>query len=284
MKREPLDLSHRELLAGHLRAVDTALSEYSFANLYLFRDNHRYEVLSDGDDVFVAGLTYDGARFIMPARNVDPACVERLAALLAEFDIIFPVPEPWLPLFPAPRFAHAYSDGDTDYVYTIEKMSTYPGKKLHKKRNLMKQYEELYEHEEFPLTDDRIADARAVLEEWQTDMGVPPRETDYRSCVEALERYEELALCGGIYYAAGQPAGFILGEELDAKTFALHFAKGLRRFKGVYQFMYNSFARIMPAQYCCLNFEQDLGREALRQAKTSYVPDQLLRKYRVRLR
>lgn len=284
MKREPLDLSHQNLLAGRLRAVDTALSEYSFPNLYLFRDNHRYEVLTDDDEIFVTGITYDGRHFIMPTRNIDERAVARMTALLADFDIVFPVPEKWLGHFPPDRFAYESDDGDTDYVYTIEKMSTYPGKKLHKKRNLMKQYEELYAHDEYPLTAERMADAHAILEQWQNDTGVPPRETDYRSCYEALERYDELVLCGGIYYAEGAPAGFILGEELDEKTFALHFAKGLRRFKGVYQFMYNSFAKIMPAKYCCLNFEQDLGKEALRQAKTSYIPDMLLKKFRVRLK
>jgi uncharacterized protein len=46
--------------------------------------------------------------------------------------------------------------------------------------------------------------------------------------------------------------------------------------------MYNHFAKILPKQYAFLNFEQDLGKLALRIAKSSYDPDRILKKYRVR--
>jgi hypothetical protein len=62
----------------------------------------------------------------------------------------------------------------------------------------------------------------------------------------------------------------------------LHFAKGNRKFKGVYQYMFNQFARILPGKYQYMNFEQDLGKLALRIAKSSYHPDQILEKYRLR--
>jgi hypothetical protein len=109
-------------------------------------------------------------------------------------------------------------------------------------------------------------------------------ETDYRPCREALDRYDELVLCGGIYYANDEPAGFVLGEELNPETFVLHFAKARTKFKGVYQYLFNNFARILPPSYKYLNLEQDLDRENLRVFKSSYVPDLLLKKARVRLK
>jgi uncharacterized protein len=102
--------------------------------------------------------------------------------------------------------------------------------------------------------------------------------------MEALDRYEELVLCGGIYYADGEPAGFVLGEELNESTFVLHFAKARTIFKGIYQFMFNNFAKILPPKYKYLNLEQDLDKENLRVFKSSYIPDVMLTKARVRLR
>jgi len=90
-------------------------------------------------------------------------------------------------------------------------------------------------------------------------------------------------LCGGIYYVEGEPAGFIIGEEINDTTFALHFAKGRRKFKGIYQYMYNQFANILPKKYTHVNFEQDMGNLALKIAKASYHPERMVRKYRVRL-
>jgi hypothetical protein len=111
-----------------------------------------------------------------------------------------------------------------------------------------------------------------------------PGDTDYGPCREALDRYEELVLCGGIYYAGGEPAGFVLGEELGEDTFVLHFAKARTKFKGIYQYLFNTFAKILPPKYKYLNLEQDLDQENLRVFKGSYVPDTMLRKARVSVR
>ncbi len=96
--------------------------------------------------------------------------------------------------------------------------------------------------------------------------------------------YEALALCGGIYYADDEPAGFVIGEELNDETFVLHFAKARTRFKGVYQYLYNNFAKVLPPKYRYLNLEQDLNKENLRVFKSSYVPDVMVKKARVSVR
>lgn len=161
-------------------------------------------------------------------------------------------------------------------------MSTYAGRKLHKKRNLLKQFTQTYTARAYMIDDERMKDAVYVLDKWQENSETPKEETDYFACSEALRLYHELDICGGIYYANGEPAAFILGEELTDDTYVMHFAKGLINFKGIYQYVYNDFASILPKKYEYINFEQDLGSMALRIAKTSYIPDVSVKKYRVR--
>lgn len=283
MTTERLGLHHKDLLSPLLRAITVSLSEYCFANLFLFRDSHGYEVLSDGE-LFIKGWTYDGFTYLMPtvpAAALDPV---RLKEHLRDVDFLFPIPEEWLSVFSPDEFEVSFHEGDADYLYTVEKMSTLAGRKLHKKRNLLKQFIEAYRHEALPLTDVHMDDARTILDEWQKDTGLDRGQTDFVPCREALDRYEELVLCGGIYYAEGEPAGFVLGEEVNDETFVLHFAKGRTKFKGVYQFMFNNFAKILPPKYKYLNLEQDLDKENLRIFKSSYVPDRMLRKARVSLK
>lgn len=283
MKIEKLDLHHKDALAPLLRAITVPLSEYCFANLYLFRESHGYEVLSDGD-IFIKGRTYDGFTYLMPtvpAARLDGA---RLRELLRDVDFLFPVPEEWLGSFDPGQYEVTFHAGDADYLYTMEKMTTLAGRKLHKKRNLLKQFVESYRHEALPLTDAHMNDARGILDAWQKDTRLDAGQTDFGPCREALDRYEELMLCGGIYYADGEPAGFVLGEEVNDETYVLHFAKARTKFKGVYQFMFNNFAKILPPKYKFLNLEQDLDKENLRVFKSSYVPDALVKKARVRLR
>ncbi len=280
MRTERLDIGHKDILGARLRGLNVMLSEYTFANLYLFRKNHDYEVLFD-DEIFIRGRSYDGRTYLMPTRDVRQLEPAYLKNLLGDADFFFPVPEPWLTAFPAGIFSATFAEGDADYIYTVEKMSTLKGRNLSKKRNLLKQFLSLYDHDARPLTNDRLDDARSVLKDWLVTTEMKAEDTDYAPCLEALDRYEELVLCGGIYYAEGEPAGFVLGEELDPATFVLHFAKARTKFKGVYQYLFNNFATILPPKYKYLNLEQDLNKENLRVFKGSYSPDAMLKKARV---
>jgi hypothetical protein len=285
MKIDKLAFHHKDLLAQRLRAVTVPLSEYTFANLYLFRANHEYEVLLEHEnEIFIKGKTYDGHAYLMPTADVRTLDLAQLKALMRDVEFLFPIPEEWISIFNPDEFEITFSEGDQDYVYTVEKMSTLKGRNLHKKRNLLKQFLELYTHDARPLTNDRLDEARFILNDWLKTTEMRAEDTDFGPCLEALDRYEELVLCGGIYYADNEPAGFVLGEELNEETFVLHFAKARTKFKGVYQYMFNNFAKILPPKYRFLNLEQDLEKENLRVFKSSYVPDVLLRKARVRLR
>ncbi len=283
MKAEKLGIEHRDLIVSRLKALTIALSEYTFANLYLFRANHDYEVIVD-KEVFIKGKSYDGHAYLMPLADVRRLDTAYLKELMREAEFLFPMPEEWLTAFAPAEFDVTFAGGDADYVYTVGKMSTFKGRRLHKKRNLLKQFVELYAHDARPLMNERLDEARSVLKDWLRTSEMKEEETDYGPCLEALDRYEELALCGGIYYAEGEPAGFMLGEELNPETFVLHFAKARTKFKGVYQYMFNNFAAVLPPKYKYLNLEQDLDRENLRVFKSSYVPDVMLKKARVSLK
>jgi hypothetical protein len=281
MKREPLELKHKDLLAPRLSAIKNHVSEYCFPNLYLYRDVHEYEVLVN-DEIYIAGLSYDGKRYLIPTRDIKDMDIEKLLEAAKNFDFIYPVPEEWLVFFKGINgVSYTFEEGDSDYLYLSDKMGSYPGRWLHKKRNLKKQFEEAYEHMGLPLTTERLEDAKLILDGWSEVSNQQKNETDYYPCMEALERYDELSLCGGIYYADGEPAGFALGEEVSPETFVLHFSKGLIKFKGIYQYIFSSFANILPSNYMYINIEQDMNNEALRRSKRSYRPDILLKKYRV---
>ncbi|ADD69655.1 Uncharacterized conserved protein UCP018688 [Denitrovibrio acetiphilus DSM 12809] len=281
MSYEPISLTHKTLLKDRLRSVSVPISEYSFPNLFLFRNTHHYEVFECDKELFVRGKTYDNKTYIMPTKDMRTCCLDTLHKLQGECDFFFPVHESWLEFFKDHDIEYDFRDGDTDYIYTTEKMSTYKGRKLHKKRNLLKQFNESYKAEAFEMSKDRLGDCKYILEKWLELSGLTKEDTDYFACCEALRLYDELCVCGGIYYIDGEPCGFVIGEELTDDTYVLHFAKALTTYKGIYQYLYNDFANILPKRYEFINFEQDLGKTALRMAKTSYIPDQLEKKYRM---
>ncbi len=283
MTEEPLSLHHKQILYEPLRGLALSVSEYSFANLYLFRAEHSYAVLFE-EEIFIRGTAHNGDTYVMPTQDVRVIKRELLDRMITACGMLFPVPEEWLGAFDPAAYDITFDDAESDYIHEIAKLAIYPGNKLHAKKNLLNQFLARYRVQALPLTNERLPDALAVLDAWQEESDESPQNTDYTPCKEALLLYEELGLCGAIYYVDGGPAGFIIGEELGRTCFVLHFAKAKRAFKGIYQYMYSQFAQIMPSQYAVFNFEQDLGMETLRRAKASYRPERMVKKYRIRLR
>jgi hypothetical protein len=110
---------------------------------------------------------------------------------------------------------------------------------------------------------------------------------DYAAAREALENMEYLQLCGGIFYVDDEPAAFTLGEELArGRMFVIHFEKAIlkKEYRGVYQYVNQAFAALLPDKYELINREQDLGDPGLRQAKESYRPAGFVPKYRAAAR
>ncbi len=289
MNRTPLGFEHLKTVTEHLSVIGMHISEFSFPNLYLFRKTHEYELLETDHGNFISGKSYDGQKYLMPLTNPDTAeegCFDELKGLLStgEWNFVFPVPEEWLDCFGEEDFRREYSENDSDYLFFTEKFKTYPGKKMHKKKNLLNQFLNNYEPLLVPLTDEVLEDAKSILELWQHTSPQEIAASDYHQCMEALEKRDELGLTGAMAFADGKPAGFLLGEPLNDETFTIHFAKADISFKGIYQFLFSRFANDFCPHFEFMNLEQDMGNEGLRKTKVSYRPDLMAHKYRIFLK
>jgi len=169
-----------------------------------------------------------------------------------------------------------------DYLYLRTDLAELPGKRYHKKRNLVAQFLKLYTHEEKAITPDLIPEAMQILDGWQACRF---DNSDYRSCRDALELFGNFDLQGMLFYVDGKPAAWCLGEPVaGGRIFAIHFEKALEGYKGIYQFMNQAFASSLPENFTHINREQDLGDEGMRQAKMTYRPSGFVRKYTGRLK
>ncbi|HEY1406760.1 MAG TPA: phosphatidylglycerol lysyltransferase domain-containing protein [Spirochaetota bacterium] len=267
-----------------LNAARLPFSEFSFTNLYLFRDVHDYYISGTECRILIDGITRDHVHYAMPLFDISLIGGEELEKIIRDNGVLFPVHESQLHLFSPDKYEWSYSHDDSDYLFTRDKLIHYPGRNLHKKRNLLKQFLEGYEWRSEPLTSERSADAQKILSDWQKGTGLADSETDYLSCHEALNHIESFNLTGCVIYVEDALAGFVLGEMISPNVFALHFAKCNTRFKGIYQFIYNHYAKELSPECEWINFEQDLGIPALRQAKETYEPDMMAHKYRVKLK
>ncbi len=285
--RHNLTLDSADLLADTLINIETDLSEYSFSNLFLFRRTHDYHILEEGGFRFISGMSYDRGRFIMPLQDLKTAGPDYRKVLIDQLnrhDFIYPVPEEWLHLFPEETFQRTFNESDSDYLYTVEKMSTFAGKKWQKKRNLYNQFLKNYTPDAAPLHAEPCGDCIALLDQWQERTSQELDTSDYYQCREALENLKALNLDGWLIKADGKPAAFYIGEQLNNQTWTIHFAKADTDIKGIYQYLFHHAATQCCSDLDWINLEQDLGQPGLRQTKRSYIPEKMGIKYRICLR
>ncbi len=283
MKTEPLSLEHAGLLSAPLKKLGNGLSEYEFANLFLFRQVHDYVLFLNGSGpVGLSGTTYDGKSCFLPLFDPGEAPPEYLCRLIEGHDCFFPIPHRDLKHFDPERFVPDYQLADADYVYRAETFKYYKGRKLAKKRNLVKQFLAACTPDYRPYRPGMKKDAESVLNRWQRHTGKSISATDYCPALEALSLSHELNLFGFCYYVHGAPEGFLLAGENTPGMCTIHFAKANRQIKGIFPYMFHHFANAQGDRFRFYNFEQDLGKPNFRKTKRSYQPDRLLIKYRIK--
>ena len=273
---EPLLLSHRPLIEPLLHSLDLPLSEYSFANLYLFRAIHRYSVVMHPAP-HLLGVTYDGASHAMPLFRFGRGDID---ALLRFATCIYPVTEQSAGEAAAYGLRAHWNDDDSDYLYDGRRLALLEGRALQPKRKQAAAFAARMRPVSTPLTSGNLEEAHKVLELWLSQVDRAQGETDYAACREALRDFDALGLTGILISdAGGAPCGFLVAQWLGQSSMAVHFAKGDRSHAGVYPYMFGEFAARSGATW--LNFEQDLGKPGLRRAKRALDPLRLLRKYRL---
>lgn len=274
---EPLSLGHRTLIEPLLRDLDLPLSEYCFANLFLFRHTHCYSVILHPLP-HILGVTYDGVSHCMPLVSLNRANAE---CLLKSASCLYPLSEEVAQQAREDWGLEArWNDDDSDYVFDAGRLAVLEGNALRSKRAQAAAFAESTRPTVISLQPENLGAALEVLEMWATQVRRPAAETDYVACREALACFAALGLHGLLILdGAGVARGFLIAQYLGRGGAAIHFAKGDRNHPGVYPYMFSQYAACTSAAW--LNFEQDLGKPGLRQAKRALDPQRLSRKYRL---
>lgn len=273
----PLALDQRPELHPLFQRLPEGMSELTFAGIYLFRETHQYRISRLGGGLYVIAGKDAQPFFMLPFGLPQEDVLGRLFEEYKAMKAVSPAQAAQL----SPMGYQVLEDRDNfDYLYPRDRMADLSGRQLHKKKNLVNLFLRNNACVARPLLEEYAADALRILDRWRQQQETPG---DYAAAREALENMEFLQLCGGIFYVNEEPVAYTLGEELaQGRVFVVHFEKAVRddRYKGVYQYVTQAFAAVLPEKYEQINREQDLGDPGLRQAKESYRPSGFVTKYR----
>ena len=288
----PITLDLKSEIHARLSLAPDGISEFTFSGLFLFKDRYQYRISKlEGRTFIISGVQppkapeAESGEPKLPQKFFMTPCAAPGCGVLKE---LFKTHDYWknIPesiLIPARKRIEDLGvqideDRDNfDYLYLRTDLAELPGKKYHKKRNLVAQFLKFYAHEEKLITPELVPEAIRVLDEWRANKD---DDGDYAACRDALEHFEELNMKGLLFYVGGKAVGWCMGEPIACnRIFIIHFEKGLDGYKGIYQYINKAFAASLPEYFTYINREQDLGDEGMRQAKMTYRPSGFVRKY-----
>ncbi|MBQ6371544.1 MAG: DUF2156 domain-containing protein [Oscillospiraceae bacterium] len=291
----PVTLNCKASMDPVISAENSRSADFNFGNIYIWDKRYRQLICRIGDRIAVK-LRYEGKpTFVFPIGTgpLRPA-IEALHEFADYKKYPFTlrgITEENLALLESEYpgcFEFTEDTSCADYIYSIEKLSTYSGKALHGKKNHCNRFEAEHKWEFTPITREIIPKCLDMLLIWDEDNAERLDKSisyEHDAIIRAFAAYEELELLGGVLIADGEIVGFSIGEPACSDTFDVHFEKAVYTMNGAYPMVCREMSRLVMQRYPdirYINREDDMGFETLRQSKLSYKPEYLLKKYTAR--
>lgn len=286
-----IELDDRDTISRFSIEYGLTSCEYSFANLYSWKDVHlrlwslyrgRLLVLDNGSgDLFLpAGDTFSTADLVRLSGE--------LRGIGLSGDIAL-VPGEFIASHPdlANHYTLQKNIDFADYIYATRKLTELKGKKLHKKKNLISQFQRTYpDYATVPVSPDLIPVCRRLAQKLLARKSMVSRTIgeEHLALKRALADFEKIGFEGLALLVAGKPVAFSVFSRLNNDMMDIHFEKADPAYKGAAQIINYETAALLGDRCRFLNREQDMGIPGLRQAKRSYDPERIETPYKLKFK
>ncbi|MCL1901363.1 MAG: phosphatidylglycerol lysyltransferase domain-containing protein, partial [Firmicutes bacterium] len=278
---------YQDFFQGNDLYKDYYASELNFPVLYVWQNFHSVQNLigesfviikTAKGDVFAPPLAKTKNDFILAINEIKDYCRkiniapkiiclnEKLKNFILEnFDCIEPQLE----------------RGLSEYIYNVNDLINFEGKKYHAKKNHLNQFEK-YNYSVKKYDESQYNSIKEILQIWGCTHQNTEEEIDAINL--SLKNYERLNLICELIYVEEKIAGFAVGCVCNNDLGMILFEKADINYKGIYVKINNSFVinNFLNLRYVSL--QEDMGDEGLRKSKMSYHPAFLEHKYTITLK
>jgi len=281
----PLAMTDKPLLDRLFNDLQPHVSELSFAALYLFRGAHDYRLATTAGSVIVLGRGYDGSVYFLPPLGGDVATA--LKIMFSRGQTLYGADELFVARYLAESTLRITEQRDSDdYLYLREELATLPGSRFHKKKNRISYFTNRHEYTAALFSEEHRNGCLKLLDKWSQSFKNENGKSlllETEATSQALQFIQQLGLEGVVVIVNGSIAAFALGERLNRDTAVCHFEKADPFMEGLNQLINREFARLLFQECTYVNREQDLGNMGLRNAKLSYHPVDMVKKFLCRM-
>lgn len=293
---KPITLDSLHEIAPYLPRQSYRTCDFSIGGIYMWVGYFGYEYAICRDTLFIKGGEEDhlqNTAFAVPVGSLDlKDSLPLLGAYCRQHGLPFilsAVPEP-----AAQSIAELYGCPITelpdwgDYLYRATDLATLVGHRFNKKRNRVNKFKSTYPDFQYEaITPQNLPELIAFFDRYMQEYHKDSELFAYEESMVArvLREYDRLPFEGGVLRVGGEIAAFSVGEVVG-DTLVVHIEKARKEVVGAYEainlFYSAQMAEAHPeVQY--INREDDAGDPGLREAKLSYNPETILKKYNIPL-
>ncbi|ETA82102.1 DUF2156 domain-containing protein [Youngiibacter fragilis] len=290
MELNDLDLASRAVFNGYLKPFRYIASTYSFTNLYLWRRMQNIRFHADADALYIVKGRKDPT--FLPPVVKDSGNASRSYSKLISHLLENGMPlrirdaraeDVELMLSLGLEFEATEDIDNNEYVYLVEKLRTFSGKKLHSKKNHYNNFIKNYEFETKPLEDSR-EEAKEFARKWFSESSQSESLLEeLNGIIELLDNMEHFDIVGLSVFIDGHCHGFTIMEILNSDCILNHIEKADQSINGLYTFIIKTVLDSYGEGIRYTNREQDLGIPGLRKSKQSLHPEFMEKKFLVNL-
>lgn len=290
MELYDLDIASRAIFDGYLKPFRYIASTYSFTNLFLWRRMQRIRFHADEDALYIV-KGRNNPTFLPPVIKDGKSPARSYSKLVTHLrDNSMPLvirdarQEDVDLMLEMGLELEASEDIDNDeYVYLVEKLRTFSGKKLHGKKNHYNNFIKNYEYETRSLEDSR-EEAKEYARKWFSESSQSENLLEeLNGIIELLDNMDHFNVFGISVFIDGRCHGFTIMEKLNNDCILNHIEKADPSITGLYTFIIKTVLDQYGEGILYTNREQDLGIPGLRKSKQSLHPEFMEKKFLVNL-
>ena len=303
-----IDFESREKLEEYLKGYNYKTSGLSFSALYMWRDINRFCWQQIGDYMCISGLshleldqgkleaflfpplsktgTYDTEKLretILAAKEIFEKKGYAFSLRLVPFSLLEQIKK----AFPK-EFSFVDDRPNYDYLYLKQDLIELKGKDYHSKKNHLNYFQRNYKYDYVELKAEMADDVMDFISRFNSEKNLPPNEmvllkNEEEAMRDVFGNIEKAKYYGGAIIIDGQIEAVTVGGLLGKDTITVHIEKANKKIRGLYQAINNEFCKAVPENIRFMNREEDMGILALRKAKFSYKPIELVEKYIIKI-
>lgn len=288
---KPVTIDDKELFDKYFREYDGINSDFTFTNFFIWRKHYniKYAIISGMLCVF--SHYRDSAETVnFPLGQGDlNAVIETLAEYYNQksqpllIRLYKPSEIDALNCLSSRKFIATEDRNSFDYIYKVSDLIELPGSRYHGKRNHINKFLSQNEFEYQKITHENIDDCREMFNRWCKSKAdtISNINEQQEAVSDFLDNFSKLDAVGGGIYVDNKLVAFSFGEVLNKnKSIAvIHLEHADTDFQGSFPLINQQFLINEWSDFEFVNREEDMGLPGLRNAKKSYHPVMMAKKY-----